>query len=171
MLTLIAIMMVSCSSNESNKSNESNEKLGVVSVAEPSIVGDSELDSCFKVVSATPIVLTVEEAEVSSSLTSQFIFAKTSVKIKCLKEYKSEDNAFVSLLLLDENGSPLYENNSKDCGSKFYITLNEIKVGEESTFPIQVRIRENTSLSSGVVNDETIKQEILKPIKMVCLKY
>ena len=167
MLTLIAIMMVSCSSNERN---ESNEKLGVVSVAEPSIVGNSELNSCFKVVSATPIVLTVEQAKVSSSLTSQFIFAKTSVKIKCLKKYEGDINAWVSLLLLDENGSPLYENNSNDYGTPFEIPLSDMKVGEESTFPIQVRIRENTSLSIGVVNDETIKQEILKPIKMVSLK-
>lgn len=166
MLTLIAIMMVSCSSNE---------ELGAVSVADPSIVGDAELNSCFQVVSATPITLVVEQGQETTQLSSQYIFAKTSVKIKCLKEY--DGDCSLSLLLLDENGSPLYERYRLDRGDKFYIfnngitkKLDDMKVGEERTFPIQVRIREELSLREGVVNDETVKEEILKTIKMVSLK-
>lgn len=163
--------MVSCSSSSNEERSSSNEELGAVSVADPSIVGDAELDSCFQVVNATPIRLVVEKGKETDQLSSQYIFAKTSVKIKCLKEY--DGYCYLSLLLLDENGSPLYERYRLDKGDKFYIFKDGItgmKVGEERTFPLQVRIREELSLREGVVNDETVKEEILKTIKMVSLK-
>ncbi len=163
-MALIAFAMVSC--------NNDSAKLGVVTVAEPSILGTGELSSCFQLVSATPLTLSVEDGDVSRQLSSQFIYAKTSVTVKCVKKYNGEYN-YLSLLLLDENGSPLYERNKMDRGDKHVIVdddLKEMKVGEECSFTIQVRIREDRSLSEGVVNDEEVKEEILKPIKMVSLK-
>lgn len=165
-MVLIALAIVSCNNDSSNS------ELGVVTVAEPSIVGTGEVSSCFQLVSATPLRLIVEEGDVSSQLSSQFIYAKTSVTVKCLKECNEKYYSLI-LLLLDEYGSPLYECNGQDVGRKYLIyndDLNKMKVGEEATFTIQVRIREDGSLSEGVVNDEKVKEEILKPIKKVSLK-
>lgn len=164
-MVLIALAIVSCNNDSSNS------ELGVVTVAEPSIVGTGEVSSCFQLVSATPLTLSVEEGDVSSQLSSQFIYAKTVVTVKCLKEYEKYEN--LSLLLLDENGSPLYEKNKMDRGDKHVIfgeDLQKMKVGEERKFTLRVRIREEKSLREGVVNDETVKEEILKTIKMVSLK-
>ncbi len=186
MVTLAAMTLMSCggnnSSNESNtegvvanseNNDESNEvvskDLGKITADSPAL--PSSVLEYFDVIEVTPLVLTCEEGRVSNQLTSQYLYAKGSVKLKCKKdkEFEYSDVRYYSAILLDENGSPLYDGkagwgfNSK----KLNFEQELYKAENEYVFSYAVCIEEDISTPAGVVTDAKLKNRILGPVKKV----
>lgn len=186
MVTLAAMTLMSCggnnSSNESNtegvvanseNNDESNEvvskDLGKITADSPALPGS--VQEYFDVIEVTPLVLTCEEGRVTNQLTSQYLYAKGSVKLKCKKDKQFEfgDHPEFSAILLDENGSPLYDGkagwgfNSEELDFK----QEPYKAGNEYAFNYKVCIEEDRSTPAGVVTDAKLKNRILGPVKKI----
>ena len=186
MVTLAAMTLMSCggnnSSNESNtegvvanseNNDESNEvvskDLGKVTADSPTFPGS--IQECFDVVEVTPLVLTCGEGRVSSQLSSQYLYAKGSVKLKCKKdkEFEYGDARQYRAILLDENGSPLYDGKTGHFNSETieFDTTEPYKAGNEYVFNYKVCIEEDRSTPEGVVTDAKLKNRILGPVKKI----
>lgn len=186
MVTLAAMTLMSCggnnSSNESNtegvvanseNNDESNEvvskDLGKITADSPALPGS--VQEYFDVIEVTPLVLTCEEGRVSSQLTSQYLYAKGSVKLKCKKDKQFELGDFPEYraILLDENGSPLYDGKAGTGHNSEILDFKRepYKAGNEYAFNYSVCIEEDRSTPAGIVTDAKLKNRILGPVKKV----